>query len=214
MSLKKKLEPFLRKVPLMGPFALSRPKSYLRQSGWFRSFARFEPVDQHGTPIPWFSYSAIEFLSERLQKDMSVFEFGSGNSTIWLAQRTGKVVSCEHDTNWYGRIRGRLPDNVEYLAVPVQREPYCAALQDRSERFAVIVIDGCYRNEIASFCGRYLQANGVVVYDDSHLDHLRAGCDDLLRQGMKEIRFVGIGPMDYIRKQTSVFYRQANCLGI
>ena len=46
---------------------------------------------------------------------MSVFEYGSGYSTIWFAERTGTVVSCETKQEWYDRIRPRLPSNVEYL---------------------------------------------------------------------------------------------------
>ncbi|MFC1596909.1 class I SAM-dependent methyltransferase [Planctomycetota bacterium] len=214
MSSGTRCERFLRRIPILANLALFRPESYLLQRGWFVSWSRCEPVDRQGEPIPWWCYPAIEFLGGRLDQQMSVFEYGSGYSTIWTARRTGNVVSCETDEDWHDRIKPRLPSNVEYLLVPKQKDPYCDALRTRQERFDLIIIDGCYRNEIAEWCADYLREQGVILYDDSNMDCYTAGRDSLLRQGMKEIRLVGMGPCDYNTKQASVFYREANCLGI
>ena len=61
------------------------PKSALKKLGWFRSFKFKESIDHNGNPIPWWTYSIIDFLQERLNnKSIRVLEFGCGNSTVCL----------------------------------------------------------------------------------------------------------------------------------
>ena len=47
--------------------------------------------------LPWFLYGAIDFLQEFLQREMEVFEFGSGGSTLFFARRCARVESVEED---------------------------------------------------------------------------------------------------------------------
>lgn len=47
-------------------------------------------------PIPWIPFAARDFLEPKLQPHMKVFEWGSGGSTIWFAQRVAHVTSIEH----------------------------------------------------------------------------------------------------------------------
>jgi len=73
--------------------------------GLLRDFKRWElsqaagksPLMDH---IPWITFSAIHFLDKILRKEMTVFEYGSGGSTIYFAQRVRKVFSIEHDDEW------------------------------------------------------------------------------------------------------------------
>jgi len=46
------------------------------------------------------TYPAIRFLERRLSNSLEVFEFGSGNSTLWWAERVSRIDSCEHDAQW------------------------------------------------------------------------------------------------------------------
>ena len=43
------------------------------------------PIDKNSNPLPWVTYGFIDFISERLNKSIDVFEYGSGNSTLWYA---------------------------------------------------------------------------------------------------------------------------------
>ena len=45
-----------------------------------------KPVDKDGNPLPWISIPAIEILREKDLGDLFVFEYGSGNSTIWFSE--------------------------------------------------------------------------------------------------------------------------------
>lgn len=51
--------------------------------------------------IPWLVFSCISFLDEWLSKSMSIFEYGSGGSTLYFAEKAGSIVSVEHDAAWY-----------------------------------------------------------------------------------------------------------------
>ena len=55
-------------------------------SGWIQSWNLKRPQNQDGEPQPWFTYGANRFIEARLKNDFSVFEYGSGNSTLFLAQ--------------------------------------------------------------------------------------------------------------------------------
>ena len=51
--------------------------------------------------IPWLNFESISFLEGYLKKEMKVFEFGSGGSTLFFSDRVNELVSIEHDQNWY-----------------------------------------------------------------------------------------------------------------
>lgn len=81
---------------------------YLRASGWLSSLRTKKAIDAFGNSLPWYSYAAIHFLTERINKlpaenkdNFWVFEFGSGNSTLWWAKNSAFVVSVEDNSDWY-----------------------------------------------------------------------------------------------------------------
>lgn len=68
-------------------------------SRWRKSF-NFEDL----TDVPWLNFDVTDFLKKWLRKDMTVFEYGSGSSTIFFANRTKLVVSIEHDEHWFNKM--------------------------------------------------------------------------------------------------------------
>ena len=80
-------------------------KGYLKDIGWFKAFDTRSPVDQFGDPIPWVTYSFIDFISGRLNKQHAIFEFGSGNSTFFYAKYAGLVTP----ENWAKFLESPLP---------------------------------------------------------------------------------------------------------
>jgi hypothetical protein len=77
--------------------------------------------------VPWMTYKATGWLDGYLRKDMAVFEYGSGGSTVFFANRAHKLVSVEHDAVWHRQVsealeRRRLT-NCEYLLREPQRAP-------------------------------------------------------------------------------------------
>lgn len=54
--------------------------------------------------VPWVTFAAIKFLDQKLTKDMRVFEYGSGGSSIFFAERVKEVISIEHDKSWSQKV--------------------------------------------------------------------------------------------------------------
>ncbi|TKJ38123.1 MAG: hypothetical protein CEE38_05025 [Planctomycetes bacterium B3_Pla] len=68
---------------------------------------------------PWLTYRAAKWLDSYLKPQMRVFEYGSGGSTVFFAQRVKQVVSVEHNPQWYQVVERTLYEleisNVEYI---------------------------------------------------------------------------------------------------
>lgn len=59
-----------------------------------------------------------EFLLQYINDKQNVLEYGSGESTKQIAARVKKLVSVEHNKEWYDKIKSQLPDNTTYLFHP------------------------------------------------------------------------------------------------
>ena len=190
-------------------------KGYLYDIGWFKAFNSKSPVDGEGNPIPWVTYSFIDFIKERIKKHHTIFEFGSGNSTFFYAKYAGLVVSVEHDKEWYDKIVKDKPENSEMIFCELIRGgDYCRMPVKLEEKFDVIIVDGRDRVNCCKQAVDALTPEGVVVLDDSEREFYREGVDFLLKHGFKQLAFTGISPGLFYRKATSVFYKDDNCLGI
>ena len=189
-------------------------KSYLRRLGWWGSFRAKSPVDGRGQPIPWLSYPAIEFLAGRIQPDWNVFEYGSGNSTLWWASRVASVVSCEHDAEWASFIQANQPDNVTLLVKTVEDGAYAAALEPYPESFDVVVLDGVCRSDCVPYIESALKPGGIIVFDNTDRPTNQSATKHLEDSGFKRIDFVGQVPGSVHTDATSVFYRANNCINL
>lgn len=190
-------------------------KGYLATIGWFTAFDNQQAVDQNGQPLPWVTYSFIDFIKPRLHKELSIFEYGSGNSTLFYAQRVKRVVSVEHDKEWFDKIVKEKAPNAEMIFTHLEKGgEYSKKATLLNEKFDLIIVDGrdrvnCCKNSIAA-----LTSNGVLVLDDSEREIYQEARTFLTERGFKELPFTGISPGLFYNKATSVFYKENNCLGI
>lgn len=190
-------------------------KGYLNDIGWFKGFDSKSPVDGDGDPIPWVTYSFIDFIKGRLNKQLTIFEFGSGNSTFFYAKYAGIVVSVEHDKEWFDKILSTKPENAELIYCELVRDgDYCRMPLKLEETFDIIIVDGRDRVNCCRQAVKAVSETGVIVLDDSERDDYKTGIDFLIKSGFKELSFSGISPGLFYRKSTSVFYKADNCLGI
>jgi hypothetical protein len=192
-----------------------RKKGYLFDMGWFESYRQKAAIDREGRPIPWITYPSLTFLDERVKRDFVVFEYGSGNSTLWWAQRSNSVISCEHDPAWYAQVLPRIPPNVELNHVALEYgAAYSSLIKQYTNRFDVVFIDGrdrvnCVRNSLDA-----LKPNGVLILDNSDVESYGPALELMQAKGFKRIDFVGPGPITTAVWHTSIFYRDGNCLNI
>ena len=187
---------------------------YLKEIGWIKSFNLKKPVDYSENPIPWNTYSYIDFISQRLKKNMSIFEYGSGYSTLYYQKKVNFVASVEHDMGWYNKISLMISNNVKLCHEPLEGTTYENAPMKFKELFSIIIIDGEKRVECMNQAIKYLKDDGVIVLDDSHWNDFKAGVEFLKLNDFKEIPFFSIQPGFFSKNCTSIFYKENNCLDI
>lgn len=190
-------------------------KGYLAEVGWFKAFDSKSSIDENGNPIPWVTYSFLDFIKDRINKNHKIFEFGSGNSTLFYAERAAKVVAVEHNQEWYKKVSSSKPTNAEILFVKLETNgDYCRTPLILNEKFDIIIVDGRDRVNCCKQCINALTEDGVVILDNTERSQYNEAIDFLLEKGFKHIPFTGIPPGVFIKNSTSLFYRSNNCLGI
>ena len=223
MSLK---ETVRRIPPLFVPIQIARllfePYGYLRASGWLRSMASARPSDRKGNPLPWLTHPFVAFVEPRLRANFRVFEYGSGYSTQYWAERVAQVVAVESDAKWAARMHAILPENTVLLERPLETPSSTDAYVNAAVEWAgandmtfhMIVIDGRERTKCALSALGALAENGVLVWDDSTREAYLEGQADLLKRGFRRLDFEGLKVAGIRIDRTSVFYRPNNCLNI
>ena len=192
-----------------------REFGYLSEIGWFESFKEQKSIDKEAKPIPWFSYPFIDFLTPRLTKDLVIFEFGSGNSTLFFADKVKKVVSIEHNKDWYQMVRKTKPSNVELVQTETDSiKDYLQYFLNLNDKLDIVIVDGLHRNECLINACDNLLSNGVIILDDSERTEYKVGIESIIGRGFKRLELWGISPGYLYRKSTTVFYRSNNCLNI
>jgi len=176
--------------------------------------ARKPPVELE---LPWFSYAAIDFLEKYLRPETRVFEFGSGGSTLFFAQRVKSVSTVEDNAHWCDIVAAKISacriKNVDLLHVPVEfvtdqvfaGSEYLQAVRQSS--FDVIVVDGTEWTPTARpICfhaaEEQIAPGGIIVVDDSW--RYRE-----LRQANRARRletFEGVGPARFGVTSTDVYF--------
>jgi len=190
-------------------------KGYLAEIGWFVAHRERASVDAHKQAIPWFTYSFIDFLGNRLKQEHDIFEYGSGNSTRYFARRVKSIHSVEHDKSWYESGIKYKPLNAELIYCDLDQDgQYCRAAQQSRQRYHIIIVDGRDRVNCCMQSIDALTDDGVIILDDSERSRYNPARLELLGRGFRELSFSGISPGFFYRKETSVFYRSHNCLGI
>lgn len=159
---------------------------------WLRSLFAIYDIDQMiALDVPWWTYRAIDRVDEflRTRPDASVFEYGSGASTIWLAWRAAAVHSVEHDRSWFAMMQSRIapyphirlslaPADSACSADPLYQsrkeghegesfEDYVATITRMGQTYDLIVIDGRARAACLQVAQHCLSPGGMIVFDNS-----------------------------------------------
>lgn len=190
--------------------------TFLGPKGWLQSWETGGSVDCHGNPIPWLTYASIAFIEKKLQDSFTVFEFGSGNSTLWLQSRVKKVVSIEHDLDWFEKVSKEVVSfkNINYSFKGLDTSDYEDYILEFHSEFDIVIIDGRKRVNCAKNCLTALKEGGIIIWDNTDRKQYREGIDYLLNNGFKKIDFQGIGPLNHYFWDTTIFYKEINCFNI
>ena len=187
---------------------LVTPIRFSRNTGHWKSSLRMLACSANGTPIPWYTYPAIDFLSNRNFKGKRVLEFGGGQSTLWWSARAQSVLTIEEDADWYERLRPQIGSNVTLHHVSVDRtartiKPIKDVIDASPMRlFDVIVVDGLLRRELTALAFSYLAPCGALLLDDSQV----YGFDETKDRDCRRIDFFGFAPAVPSRRCTSLVF--------
>lgn len=174
--------------------------------GQWRSVRERMAVDAKGAPIPWYTYPAIEYLASFDFTDCEVFEYGSGNSSLYWAGRARRVVSVEDDQAWFEAVSRKLLPN-QVLLHRADAAGYVGALSEQGRLFDVIVIDGNWRERCVEDASGYLRPGGIIVLDNSDR-MIELECGKVLRaQGFIQVDFSGFTPINRYCSTTSMFLK-------
>jgi hypothetical protein len=190
------------------------PKGYFKSVGLLTSMARGRPVDADGSPLPLLSYPVIHLLESRLHPDLRVFEYGSGGSTTFFADRVRSVISVEHDLQWIDELTPGLQPNVTMLHRPVDENGRYAGAIDVGGPFDVVLIDGRDRLNCLRHAIEAVSATGVIIVDDTERPPYAAALTEAVAAGFRQLDLVGLRPGGVRNSITTVLYRPGNCLGI
>ena len=184
-------------------------KTYLilsQEFGQGTSIKSGQSVDKAGVPVPWYTYPAIEFLKQLDFSDSVVFEYGSGNSTLFWATRCNQLCSVENNPAWYDTIRQKLPANVNCW-LETREDDYVNSISVPNVLFDVIIIDGSYRTACATLAVDYLLPTGFIILDNS--DRELVASSVLRNAGLIEVDMSGFGPINAYTWSTSLYLSRA-----
>lgn len=166
--------------------------------------------DKDGNPIPWYTYPAIEYLSQYDYQDKKVFEFGCGYSSAFWASRAKKVISVEDNPLWYNKWKQEFKQNNLEIKLREEGDIYEDAIfENTDEKYNIIVVDGKRRAECCKTAIMKLASGGIIILDDSdrintsqeYIDSVKA----LKNANLIQVDFYGFCPMNSYTKCTSLF---------
>jgi hypothetical protein len=138
--------------------------------------------EKRNSDKPWLTPAAVEHCQRHLGRQMRGWEFGSGRSTPWFAQRLGTLVSIEHDPRWFARVKAQLDRlkiiNVDYRLIPVEKTDSSAAeaeappgyvatlTEEPDDSLDFLAVDGQYRTPCIRAGLRKIRPGGLLLVDD------------------------------------------------
>jgi FkbM family methyltransferase len=106
--------------------------TYLTSSGWLESAQTKLPV-RDGVPVPWITYSALNFLEREITSEQAVYEFGAGHSSLFWAERVRRVAGVDHDPEFVSYIKATAPANLSVLLAQ-ENDPVSEAQREIAAR--------------------------------------------------------------------------------
>jgi predicted O-methyltransferase YrrM len=166
------------------------------------------PMDKDGNPLPLYTYPAIEYLATFDFSGKNIFEFGSGQSTLYWLRQNANVVSVENNQKWIEKLKEDLKEFTDHQHILAnQKDDYInSILQFPDHHFDLIIIDGvpsrylCAKNVLSK-----IKKNGLVILDNSDWYPNTA---QFLKENLNfiQVDFYGLRPSRPNAATTSMFF--------
>jgi len=180
--------------------------SQLDKYGHHKSYVEKIPVDNMGNSIPWFTYSAIEYIDQLDLSTSDILEWGCGASSEYFQKKAKKLVSIEHNKDWYQKMKGLfLGENKIILADEVD---YIDCTYNLNTEFDLIVVDGIMRKECMEAAKDLVKYDGIIILDNS--DRYPDICKHMRESDYIQIDMHGIGPINCYGWTTTLFFSRCS----
>ncbi len=171
--------------------------------GQYKTIRDWECIDRDEAPIPWYTYPALEYIKQLDFSEKTLFEHGSGNFTLFWAQRCKQLVSVEDNRKWYDKVRLKLPDAVAYHLCEEQ-DAYITSIARHPDKFDLIIVDGSHRYDCAKAAIRHVKEDGLIILDNS--DWFEKTSALLRASDFIEVDMAGFGPINGYTWTTSFYF--------
>jgi precorrin-6B methylase 2 len=169
-----------------------------------KSTFKYAAIDNNSNPIPWYTYPAIEYIKQLDFSQKTIFEYGSGNSSLFWAGISKSVISVENDEDWYKKVIEN--NHFENLKINLiqDEEGYCKHILSYQEDFDVIIIDGNFsRYKCAQFAINKIAEGGLIILDNA--DWWVKTSEFLRSSNLIEVDMTGFSPINGYTLTTSFF---------
>jgi len=118
---------------------------------------QWQKIDpSNGLVYCWFTHPCLEAISKWDWSNLTVLEYGSGDSTAWLENKCKKLTSVESNPEWFATVKSRIkdPKKVNYILAEVNEGDQVNGYKyiDAPDTFKginydVVIVDGIMRYE-------------------------------------------------------------------
>jgi hypothetical protein len=198
---------FARGVLLVGQLLLSRHP--MDCWIWLRSMiSRRRPLS---FLIPWLTFDAIRAIRPKISERWTIFEFGSGHSTLYWAELGAKVVSVENNHAWYELLLRNIRANSRAgirLIFAGDKFSYVTSIDSCGEKdFDMVLVDGAFRRDCIIAAVRHVKAGGYLIVDNTDWHWFQEQPIEGIPEGWKRCVHPGYAPMMGHRSETTVWVR-------
>jgi len=209
---------------------LGRDSEYF--DAWIDSLARQGDVARRfERPLPCYAFGAIRVIEREIRPEHRVFEYGSGSSTLWYAERCAQVVAIEHDPGWHALVSAAAPANVEarlHEGQPLSEqersrhgrgdsefgswkkpeldfEHYVTAIDDYPDGwFHIISVDGRARVACLARVVDKLAPGGLLILDNSQRDRYEQALERVTARFPEATAYFGNSPFQARPQHTTI----------
>ena len=140
--------------------------------------------------IPWINFAAIDYLTMIAHSKMKIFEYGSGGSTLFWANKVDEVYSVEHEKDWAKsvneiiiqkdiknvfcfHIEAEIEEPADFISddenyIGRSFEKYVKKINDFPDGFFdIVMVDGRARPSCVFYSLHKIKVGGHLVLDNS-----------------------------------------------
>lgn len=155
----------------------------MNKSNWLMPPNEWQFVDPtNGFIFPWITLDFLEYLITLDISEWRIFESGGGAGTLWWASKCKEVVTLENNKGWLDKIssfaREKGIGNITFKFVETDKfqrpGSYLDVLEEQTQKFDAIVIDGLFRDTMAIMSVNHIKENGLLIADNYQQEEIWA----------------------------------------